>query len=504
MAAFVWAPIAWRLLAVLCVLGPCALSQAGVTVGLYFVEGQDEPIDFLTIPPLAPFDFIQPWQMTGPGTQFVTDGAFAGQTEQDVRRAIISEVRSRFYSVPTPAGYMLDIDFLPQTVSGPGTVNVLLGKHNIASEQWFGYAMVGGALGVINGECNAAVSIDRIASLLQVDFIEFGYAVNAVANVTAHEVGHLFGLQHVWADSSAPGWKPGYAVAANPYDVMSTGPTGLPDSGWIEDNIFTTVSGTQAVGASSASLMVNQIGLRLAGDTDFDGDVDNADIGKVIGAFTGASGAGRLYADGDMDFDGDVDNADLGFVAGAFTGTLSAGSTADDDGGGAADLIYDPATGDVRLDASEASGGMITSFQIETGAGTFIPGNYIRPAGGFGRTTEQVETGVMGDGDWTFAGFCGAHDFGEIFPAGMDLEQLQAYLTTAVYTGALGSGQQPLNLVVVPEPGTLVLVGLGGLAPVLGHKRRQPLRRHGGSGAGNASGTGTVVLFPGSHSGCLW
>jgi len=311
----------YGLLVALVVLAPCGLSRAGVTVGLYFVEGQDEPIDFLTIPGFDAFHFIQPWQMTGPETPFVADGAFATATEQQVRSAIISEVREKFYSIPTPAGYMLDIDFLPQKVSGAGTVNILLGKHNIESQQWFGFSMVGGGLGEINGEIKAAVSIDRIDSLLQVDFIEFDDALNAVANVTAHEVGHLFGLEHVWADESSTGWQPGDVVVTDPYDVMSTGPSGLPDSGWIEDNIFTAVPGTQTGGASSVSLLIQTIGLRLVGDVDFDGDVDNADLGLVVGSYTGSSGAGKAYSDGDMDFDGDVDNADIGLVAGAFTGS---------------------------------------------------------------------------------------------------------------------------------------------------------------------------------------
>ena len=468
MAAFSRIPIS-RLLAVLWVLGPCAVSRAGVTVGLYFVQGQDEPIDFLTIPPLAPFHFIQPWQMTGPQTQFVADGAFEAAAEQQVRLAIISEVRSKFYSIPTPAGYMLDIDFLPQKASGPGSVNVLLGKHNIASEQWFGYSMVGGGMGDINGKIKAAVSIDRIDSMLRVDFTDFDYAVHAVANVTAHEVGHLFGLQHVWADKSAPGWQPGYVVVANPYDVMSTAQSGLPDSGWIQDNIFTTAAGTQPVGSSSVSLLIQQVGLRLVGDTDFDRDVDNADIGKVAGSFTGAGSAGKVYSDGDMDFDGDVDNADIGRVAGAFTGALAGNLT---DSGGIADLIYDPATGDVKVDASEAAGGIVTSFQLETAAGSFSPGNYVGTTGGLGGCFKDVGADVIADSDLTFAGFSGIRDFGNIFPARMDLAQLEAFLTTAVYTGAFGSGQQQIDLMLIPEPATLALLGLGDLGMVLGRKRR--------------------------------
>ena len=66
----------------------------------------------------------------------------------------------------------------------------------------------------------------------------------------------------------------------------------------------------------------------MLGDFDFDGDVDNADIGVVTGNFTGSGvGLGMTYAQGDIDGDGDVDNADIGAVAGAFTGSLASGSS---------------------------------------------------------------------------------------------------------------------------------------------------------------------------------
>ena len=61
--------------------------------------------------------------------------------------------------------------------------------------------------------------------------------------------------------------------------------------------------------------------VRLNGDFDFDGDIDNADLGLVAGNFTGSGATGMTYAQGDIDDDGDVDNADLGLVAGAFTGS---------------------------------------------------------------------------------------------------------------------------------------------------------------------------------------
>ncbi|HMB96507.1 MAG TPA: trypsin-like serine protease [Tepidisphaeraceae bacterium] len=48
----------------------------------------------------------------------------------------------------------------------------------------------------------------------------------------------------------------------------------------------------------------------LFGDTDLDGDVDNADFGNFFSHFGMSSGAD--WSDGDFDYDGDVDNADFG------------------------------------------------------------------------------------------------------------------------------------------------------------------------------------------------
>ena len=66
----------------------------------------------------------------------------------------------------------------------------------------------------------------------------------------------------------------------------------------------------------------------LDGDTDGDYDVDNADLGRAAGNFTGSGGSIFMTrADGDMDGDGDVDNADIGLIAGAFTGARADSAT---------------------------------------------------------------------------------------------------------------------------------------------------------------------------------
>jgi len=67
-------------------------------------------------------------------------------------------------------------------------------------------------------------------------------------------------------------------------------------------------------------------GPSLPGDTDGDGDVDDADLGVAFSNYTGPlapNTGGKTAADGDADGDGDVDDADLGAAFAAYTGPLA-------------------------------------------------------------------------------------------------------------------------------------------------------------------------------------
>ncbi len=194
--------------------------------------------------------------------------------------------------------------------------------------------------------------------------------------------------------------------------------------------------------------MITGIMDRAVGDIHQDSaasDVDNADIGKAIGAL----GRGTLYIDGDIDFDGDVDATDVANVASAFTGALSpargpalpTGTT----------LTYIADVGTVFLSADGAAGGVITSFQLENSEGTFVDGSFTGPTGGsFGGAYAQATANVLADSDTTLAGTSGDLSLGSIFPTGMDQAALEAYLTVAIYTGAQGTGQMQFDLVVLP------------------------------------------------------
>jgi hypothetical protein len=67
--------------------------------------------------------------------------------------------------------------------------------------------------------------------------------------------------------------------------------------------------------------------LAMPGDTDGDGDIDDADLGTAFSNYTGplADGAGdKTAAEGDTDGDGDVDDADLGNAFATYTGPITA------------------------------------------------------------------------------------------------------------------------------------------------------------------------------------
>lgn len=214
--------------------------------------------------------------------------------------------------------------------------------------------------------------------------------------------------------------------------------------------------------------MITDIMDRLVGDIAQDAlvsDVDNADIGRAIGSL---AASGKLYLDGDLDFDGDVDNADIAAVAAAFTGAKTPGKWANGTPG--ATLTYRASDGSVWLHANEADGDVITSFQLENAAGTFVPASFTGPTGGgFGGSLQEATTHVLADTDMTLDGSTGSAgliSLGSVFPAGMDLAALTAYLDTAVYTGAPGTGQMQFTLVLgdvaTPYDTWALLKGLDG------------------------------------------
>jgi len=249
------------------------------------------------------------------------------------------------------------------------------------------------------------------------------------------------------------------------------------------------------------------------------------------GAYTGASDfnstmlLGGIYVDanqngacfddlsvaialnGDADGDGDVDNVDFGTLYGNYSGPgmpTDPNTLLGTDDPNRADLLYDPQTGHVTLDASDANGDVITSYAIENDDGLL---NYWEAdLYDFNDSMDTTTPYQISQTDLDQDGLSGTWDLGNIFPEDMTLAELEAFVDTGQYSGDLGSGYYDLDLLcfeddsmywpdgdfdgdgdvdnvdfgilygnytgpaaggmdlqVSPEPVTLALLGLGGL-----------------------------------------
>jgi len=141
--------------------------------------------------------------------------------------------------------------------------------------------------------------------------------------------------------------------------------------------------------------------------------------------------------DGDADRDGDVDNVDFGMLYGAFTGPNPLEGT---DNADRADLIYDPATGTVTLDASDAEGGVITSYALENLLGLLEYGDanlYDFDANSTDYATAYQISQTCHDMD---EGIEAKWDLSDIFPTGMSLTELTDFLDLGKYCGTPGTG----------------------------------------------------------------
>ena len=205
------------------------------------------------------------------------------------------------------------------------------------------------------------------------------------------------------------------------------------------------------------------------GDADGDGDVDIEDALSSFTNFTGPDVTGKTRADGDVEShpngDGDVDVSDIVLIFSKFTGSL--------DGSGGLqtpaavgdlsipDLIYDAATGEVTLDVD---GSGIIGYVLKNGTSDFSFGNHLQILAG-------VKTSVLNElSEAAFASSVGANSIGNVFPTGMNLAALTAYLTVNQVSTSLGAPVVPFDLVViggtpaVPEPSTYAMAVLGLLA----------------------------------------
>ena len=206
------------------------------------------------------------------------------------------------------------------------------------------------------------------------------------------------------------------------------------------------------------------------GDFDQDGDVDSADRTRITQNWTGALAAGvgnSTFEQGDCDGDGDVDSADLTGIVQNWTGA-QAGNLSDRDDH--ADLVYDPTSGNVTIDASETGSGQIISFVVGTEQNNLREENTQFPFLDVGTNTDNTSFQI-GQTDPLNQGAGSLVDLGNIFPVGMTADSLSEYLSLAEYASELGAGGE-LDLVVVPEPSAWLLAGLAGVLLIARRRKK--------------------------------
>jgi|GEM_PF-4152487 len=216
---------------------------------------------------------------------------------------------------------------------------------------------------------------------------------------------------------------------------------------------------------------------------------------------------------GDIDLDGDIDNIDFGALYGTFTGPGIPTGYEGTDNSNRADLIYDPNDGNVVVDASEAEGGVITSYALQNLWGLMEPNEATLYA--FPNSTDTTTAYQISQTDYNQTGFSSTLDLGDILPADMDLAELEEFFLNYSYCGTVGTGYWEFDLLVkcddpqtwadgdfdgdgdvdnvdlgalygnytgpaagglgppIPEPATLALLTMGGPLLLRNRKRRK-------------------------------
>ncbi|MFW6132713.1 MAG: PEP-CTERM sorting domain-containing protein [Planctomycetota bacterium] len=445
-----------------------ALAPAGARgepqhLGLHFLD-ESLDVEALAYSTWNGFEWesdptYHPVELTGADRQFVQDGGFAGWAEPDARAAITWEVERLFREVDTGDANMtlrVAVYAGPVPVDMPGRrLNAVIGHNETARST---------ALGKIPAPIDGPHYLDRtnwpddsytaavlpvnIDGLSGLEFPTATAAINAVGGTAAHELGHLYDLGHVDAGDSPP------------YPVMATSGRGLDNEDRAEPRRF--------IDAHAAAL-VDAIGTVNRADFNMDGNVNIVQPGggqsdlNILLSHVGMTQT-ALMRHGDADNDQDVDIVEFGGDGVSDFNILISNVTAaadfGDDAAGAGDveLVYDYKTGEVYL---ENAGGF--EYVAFGSPGNVLPGGEdadgLNGAMAMYKDSDQVLYGGV-------AGNTTEDSVGLMLVT--DLE--------AADIGVFGqnSGQDAVDgvVTVIPEPATMSLLALGGVAALIRRKRR--------------------------------
>ncbi|MFW6133746.1 MAG: PEP-CTERM sorting domain-containing protein [Planctomycetota bacterium] len=303
----------------------------------------------------------------------------------------------------------------------------------------------------------SAVILDHLDELSGVEFTTSEAVINNVAGTTCHELGHNLTLEHVDRGDEMP------------YPIMSTSPTGLTNPDRLTERRYTGEPGTQGAGQSSETVLTGMIGTVNRADFNMDGNVNIVQPGggqsdlNILLSHVGMTQT-ALMRHGDADNDQDVDIVEFGGDGVSDFNILISNVTAaadfGDDAAGAGDveLVYDYKTGEVYL---ENAGGF--EYVAFGSPGNVLPGGEdadgLNGAMAMYKDSDQVLYGGV-------AGNTTEDSVGLMLVTELEASDIGVF--------GQNSGQEQVYgvVTVIPEPATMSLLVLGGVAALIRRKRR--------------------------------